>query len=101
MTEEVYNPSDARSPFTCEGSYMGILYILTAMQSNGVPVSGLVEACKQLADAQSRRGAVAAQILPVVHWVRKLALITRYPVLSGSVISRPVWICDIPSCLDL
>ena len=58
-----------RSPFTCEGTYMGILNILVAMQSQGVQVSGLVEACKQLADAQSRRSAVAAQILPVVHWV--------------------------------
>ena len=48
---------------------MGILNILVAMQSQGVQVSGLVEACKQLADAQSRRSAVAAQILPVVHWV--------------------------------
>ena len=71
MKEEVYNPSDARSPFTCEGTYMGILNILTAMRNTGVPVSGLVEACKQLADAQSRRSAVAAQILPVVHWVRR------------------------------
>ena len=69
MKEEVYNPAAAKSPFTCEGTYMNILNILVAMQSQGVPVQGIVEACKQLADAQSRRSAVAAQILPVVHWV--------------------------------
>ena len=49
-------------------SYMEILGLMSRMKSLGLPVSGLVEASKQLADAQSRRSAVAAQILPFVHW---------------------------------
>jgi len=51
-------------------SYMEILGLMSHMQSLGLPITGLVEASKQLADAQSRRSAAAAQILPAVHWVR-------------------------------
>lgn len=50
-------------------SYMEILGLVHRMQSLGLPITGLVEASKQLADAQSRRSAVAAQILPAMHWV--------------------------------
>lgn len=69
MKEELYNPRDMDSPFTPGSTYQGILKQMLKMQSQGHPVAGLVEAMKQLADAQSRRSAVAAQILPVVHWI--------------------------------
>ena len=123
MKAEIYDPSDAvrymmplsaleshisaclittyhllflqKSPFSCEGTYMGILNILVAMQSQGVPVQGIVEACKQLADAQSRRSAVAAQILPVVHWIfmhgMELIFIATFLVFDASEVDASEW----------
>ena len=73
VDQELYNPIDMESPFSRRSSYMEILTIMRQIKAEGLPVQGLVEACKQLADAQSRRSAVAAQILPVVHWVRQLS----------------------------
>ena len=70
------------SPFSNGSSYMGILGIISSMKRQGLPVAGLVEACKQLADAQSRRSAVAAQILPSVHWVSQLC--NRGPCRTGT-----------------
>ena len=47
---------------------MRLLFLVEEMQAQGLDVRGLVYACQTLADAQSRRSAVAAQILPMVHW---------------------------------
>jgi hypothetical protein len=69
MKEELYNPRDAESPFTKGSTYQGILSQMLKMQGQGQPVQGLVDAMRQLAESQSRRSAVAAQILPVVHWI--------------------------------
>lgn len=41
----------------------------TCVQGQGVIVTSLVDSCRQLADAQSRRSGMAAQIVPQVHWV--------------------------------
>ncbi|GAX76283.1 hypothetical protein CEUSTIGMA_g3728.t1 [Chlamydomonas eustigma] len=95
MIEEVYNPSDSESPFTCGGAYMNILGLLVAMQNQGVPVTGMVDACKQLADAQSRRAAVAAQILPVLHWVflhgMEVIFVACFLIFDASNIDASVW----------
>lgn len=41
----------------------------SCVQGQGVIVTSLVDSCRQLADAQSRRSGMAAQIVPQVHWV--------------------------------
>lgn len=46
--------------------------LLADEQRRGYEMGGLLEAVQKLADAQSRRSAVAAQVLPGMHWVSGL-----------------------------
>lgn len=69
VRSEVYDPSDMTSPFDEKGPYMEILDTISLASDQSVVVTDLVEAAKHLADAQSRRSAVASQILPDVHYL--------------------------------
>lgn len=100
MREEVYTPEDMSSPFRKTGPYMAILQILARMKGQGVVVTSLVEACRQLADAQSRRSAMAAQILPTVHWVfmhgMELIFVFTFLVFDASELDMSVGAVDVP-----
>jgi len=69
LRTELYDPVDMESPFMQQSAYMRILNLILRMKREGIEVNGLREACEKLADAQSRRSAVAAQILPMAHWL--------------------------------
>ena len=75
VQNEIYTPCDMTSPFEETGPFMMILNTIAQLGDQEVDVGDLAEAGKHLAEAQSRRSAVASQILPDVHNVFMLAQI--------------------------
>jgi len=69
IREEMYMPTEMSSPFTPDSAFVEIVGHVVEEQTLGLDVEGLKEAAQKLADAQSRRSAVAAQVLPGMHWV--------------------------------
>lgn len=57
------------SPFRVEGAIVGLFEALITLKQENKRISRMLSAVEMLAQANSRRGALAAALLPPLHWV--------------------------------
>eukprot|EP00798_Chlamydomonas_sp_ICE-L_P006320 gene6320-2943_t len=69
IVEEMFFPEEMESPYVCDGAFMEILDTVEEAKGAGVNVSTMFKEANVLARAQSRRSAVAAGIMPSLHWM--------------------------------
>eukprot|EP00892_Ulva_mutabilis_P004604 jgi/Ulvmu1/2515/UM138_0019.1 len=84
---------DIDSPFRVDGAIMGLFDALLTLREEGKSISKLLLSVEMLAQANSRRGALAAALLPPLHWVMLgslCALLLSAFVLFDSDFSNPV-----------
>ena len=60
---------DIDSPFRVDGAIMGLFNALLTLREEGKPISKMIASVEMLAQANSRRGALASALLPPLHWV--------------------------------
>jgi hypothetical protein len=57
------------SPFRVNGAIMGLFNALLTLKEEGKPITKMIASVELLAQANSRRGALASALLPPLHWV--------------------------------
>ena len=65
---------DIDSPFRVDGAIMGLFNALLTLREEGKGINKMIASVEMLAQANSRRGALASALLPPLHWVMLASL---------------------------
>jgi hypothetical protein len=65
---------DIDSPFRVDGAIIGLFNALLTLREEGKGITKMIASVEMLAQANSRRGALASALLPPLHWVMLASL---------------------------